>query len=205
MALCQHSKAILIHIISMLQTVHPGFHCCLYAIVTVSMRHHIHAFLMSNMYHFFHFSRIQRCPCDSSMRIKVHDTRSHDLDEICPCFFCLQHTVVELSHRCKTLSDNRAIVPLFMNRKNRSPVIDSIFRCNLFRSQRNTQRITTITDKSNSFVLISFQMCFYYLVIRTILMHINCTTVVHTIHDYMRMTLSKHSLFFFLFSAFFLS
>ena len=204
MALCQHSKTFLIHIISMLQTVHSGFHCCLHTIISVGMRHHSHAFFMSDMHHLFHFSRIQRCPRDSPMRIKIHDTRSHDLDKIRTCFFRFQHTVMKFSHRCKTLPDNRAIVSFFMNCKNRSPVIYPILRCNLFRSRRNTQCITAITDKSNSSVLISFQMLPYDLIIRTILMQTDCITVVHTIHNYMRMTLSKHSPFLFLFSAVFL-
>ena len=179
----------------MLQTVHTGFHCCLNTIVPVSMRHHGHTLFMCNMYHLFHFSRIQRCSRDSSVCIEIHDSCSHDLNKIRTCIYRLKHTTMKFPHCCKAFSNNGTIVSLFVDCKYRSPVINTVFRRKFFRSRGNAQCIATITYKSNISVLISFQMLSYYLVIRTILMHINCLTVIHTIHNYMRMTFSKHCSF----------
>ena len=92
-----------------------------------------------------------------------------------------------------------------MNGKYRSSVIYPILWCKLFRSCRNTQRITAITYKNNSPFLVCFQMLSYDLVVRSIFMHINCMAVIHAIHNDMRMTFSKHFLFLFLFPAAFLT
>ena len=139
------------------------------------------------------------------MFIKIQNPGSHNLNEICPCLFRLQNTLMKFHHCGKTFSHNRAIMPFFMNGKYRSSVIYSILWCKLFRSRRNTQRITTITYKNNSPFLVCFQMLSYDLIVRSIFMHLNCMAVIHAIHNDMRMTFSKHFLFLFLFPAAFLT
>ena len=58
----------------------------------------------------------------------------------------------------------------FMNGKYRRPIINPIFRCNLLRSQGNSQGIPSIADKGDPSVLISFQMFSYRTFIWSILM-----------------------------------
>ena len=139
------------------------------------------------------------------MIIKIQDSGSHDFDKISSLCFCLQNSLMEFSHSIKTLSHNSAIISFLMYGKYRCPVINSILRCQLLCPPGNSQSIPSVTHKSNTTLLISFQMFSYDLIVRSIFMHINCMAVIHAIHNDMRMTFSKHFPFLFLFPATFLT
>ena len=177
----------------MLQTVHAGFDRSPRSIHTIRMTHDRKTFFMSNMYHFFYFFCLQRFSCHFAVILKIQKSCRHDLYKIRSCFFCLQNSLMELFQIIKSTPHNGAIMPVFVDCKNRCAIINPIFRGQSGSKRSHSIRITTISYKRNLCFLICPQTLPHGLFVGSFSVQIHRSPIVYTIHQCMCVTFSQHS------------
>ena len=189
-----HLQCLLRNIIPMLHAVRPGPHQIGHRPGPIRMTHHRKPLFMCNMHHLLHFLKRKRLPRNSPIRIKIHDSRSHDLNKIPPACFNLPHKLRILPHIFKSLPHNPPITPFPVYGKNRRPVINPILRRNLPCPFRDPQIVPSIPHKRNPLLPIHLKMPPDHPFIHPIQMPLHSLFVIYSIHKHMRMTLPKHPL-----------
>ena len=91
------------------------------------------------------------------------------------------------------MSYDSTIMPFQVNGKHRCPIVNAIFRCHGSSIARSSPGISPISHKCDPCFLICLQMGSHCLLTYSILMQCYCRFIIHSVHDHMGMTFSKHA------------
>ena len=131
----------------MFDAVDSCFHGVEYSALAVGVRHDGKALFMRYMDHLAYGGSRQVVVSDAAVLAKIHDARSHYLDEVRAESFRFVDKRCVLAHVRESTTDDRAVISLLVNGEDGRAIVYVIFGSDARCAMGNAISIASIADK----------------------------------------------------------